>query len=396
MAKTKIDFNIPTLIIKSFQNELSNSDKKKLDHWLESERENSILYEQLKEYNHLERITFFNKLNKSLAWKNIRTATYKQKTIGIKTILRYAAVLLLPIAIATILIWESIPNTDNNPISEINIPAGYSKAVLKMGDGRIIDLEKAKTIRLKDKDGTIISSDSKTLSFKAPNTIEEKLLPPVMEEISIPRKGEYKTVLPDGTKVWLNSETVLKFPSRFTGKERNVTLKKGEAYFEVTHDKDRPFILTTEKSKVKVLGTSFNIRAYEDEVNNLTTLIEGSVEIQHRYDDLSKTILKPGEQALITSVNRRIKIKKVETNYYTAWTEGKFAFYNERLDNILTRLERWYDIDMDFLHEEAKAYRFTGNLPRYDNISVILKMLEDVYTKIEFNYVDNKIFVRKK
>jgi ferric-dicitrate binding protein FerR (iron transport regulator) len=393
----KLDFHIPSLIVRSFQQKLNNVENDQLNHWLKVDEKNKTLYKKLKSIKNLdERKFFIQKLNKKQAWNRIDNSITIKKRNTISVWVRYAAIFILPMLIGSLLYWYANNKEIITQQQAINIPSGYSKAVLKMADGKLIKLESKQFKNLKEKDGTLISNNAKTLSFQSFEEKNTKLPLPIMEEISIPRTGEFHVILPDGTKVWLNSETVFEFPSRFTGKKRKVTLKKGEAFFEVSHDTEHPFIVETAKSVIQVLGTSFNIRAYEDEIENITTLVDGSINLRHFYDETSTIKLNPGDQASIISVNRRIKINNVNTQYYTAWKDGKFAFLNERLDNILKQLERWYNIETDFADEETKAYRFTGNLPRYDNISVILKMLQDVYKKVEFHIENRTILITKK
>ncbi len=393
--KNSIDnYKISELIAKHHLKIASADDEELLNNWLQEKTEHRELYNKI-----LNRKKLSKKINSYLSYDSVNALkengdfSTTKKTVGIyKQIFRYAAVIMLPLAIAGSLLWYFYPNDlIETQRADINIPAGYSKAVLKMGNGKIVNLERTKIENLKEIDGTIISSDAKTLRFKVPENVKE-LPPPVMQEITIPRKGEFNTILPDGTKVWLNSETVLEFPSRFTGKERRLTLKKGEAYFDVAHNAERPFIVTSEKSIVKVYGTSFNISAYEDEVENITTLVEGSISLRHRYDENSTIMLEPGEQASITSVNRRIKKRKVETDHYTSWTRGEFTFENTNIEAVLKKLSRWYDVDFDFKNDNKRDYHFTGTLKRYENISEILGFIE--YTsKLRFSKENNTIYV---
>ncbi len=388
-----IDFKIPELIVKSFRHKLSDREKSHLDRWLNADHENGKLYKRLQRIEFDDRENFFRKLQKEKAWIRIQNEIQKPRKVFMTRWLKYAAVFILALAVSGALWW--IINPQETVLAKIDIPAGYSKAILKMGDGRMIEIDNDSSIVVEEKDGTIISTDNKTLMFNSQESKGKELPPPVMEEIHIPRKGEYNTILPDGTKVWLNSETILAFPSRFVGDERVVNVKTGEAFFEVKHDPEHPFIVNSGQSKVKVLGTVFNLRSYPDELDKQITLIEGSVSLQLK-DSESSIVLAPGEQALVYNNDQEMKVNQVNVQYYTAWKDGQFAFFNERLDKILKRLERWYDVEIIIEEEDVKAYRYTGKVPRYDNISVIIQLLEDVYGRIEFYYEDEKIYVRKK
>ena len=200
---------------------------------------------------------------------------------------------------------------------------------------------------------------------------------PAYHKITIPRGGEYILRLADGTRVWLNSETELEYPVVFTEKQRQVFLK-GEAYFEVAPDSLHPFIVKTEQQNLRVLGTSFAIRAYANESVVLTTLETGKVNIHSKGQEV---ILNPGEQSCLKDGN--LTVAKVNTTLFTAWHKGIFIFQDQPLENILNTLARWYNIDIFYTNENLKDIHFTGELKRYDRIQDFLCKLE-ILEKVRF------------
>ncbi len=205
--------------------------------------------------------------------------------------------------------------------------------------------------------------------------------------MSTPKGGQYCLSLPDGSKVWLNAASSIKFPVAFTGKERKVWIN-GEAYFEVARNKQKPFIVAFDETEVKVLGTSFNVSSYNDESVNVTTLIEGSVSVQTAKDEL---ILKPGEQATgkgNLKLNTKANIEQV-----MAWRNGAFDFNDQDFVACMRQLERWYDIRVVYDGPKPTA-KFLGEVDRNLTLTQVLKVLEGVTAK--FRLEGRTLHVRPK
>ncbi|RZL05875.1 MAG: DUF4974 domain-containing protein, partial [Pedobacter sp.] len=219
-------------------------------------------------------------------------------------------------------------------------------------------------------------------------------------------------VLPDGTKVWLNADSKISFPSQFTGKERKILLS-GEAYFEVSTSyksvqgrrTKQSFIVSTENQDVTVLGTHFNVSSYKDQASTKTTLLEGSVEIAYapRHPELvsgprnrkttipENVVLKPNEQATLLNTGQ-LKVTEVDTDEAIAWKNGLFSYTSAPLDVVLKQVSRWYNVEVEYLNEASKSQTFTGSVSRYDNVSRLLKAIE--YTgAVKFKIEGNKIIV---
>lgn len=301
-------------------------------------------------------------------------APQKRKTIPLYKYISAAAVMLLISGITFVFLNKSKPviKSETAINNKLDALPGTDKAILTLADGSKVVLDNHASTDISDKDGLKISrtedgqlvytildqSDVKTKSTVSYNTIET------------PKGGQYQVILPDGTKVWLNAASSLKYPEVFTGNERRVELT-GEAYFEVAKNKAKPFHVKNHNQDVEVLGTHFNINSYMDDKTIKTTLLEGSVRVSNGK---SVKILKPGEQS-IADGNGMIRLASdVDTDDETAWKNGLFQFNNANLKSILSQLERWYDINIDYSSIPDKKYN--GMVPRKAKLSEVLKMLE--------------------
>ena len=190
----------------------------------------------------------------------------------------------------------------------------------------------------------------------------------------VPRGGDFKVALADGTTVWLNSCTRLRYPVDFRGDVREVWLE-GEAYFEVARDEAHPFVVHADDVAVRVLGTSFNVLAYAGEAEVTTTLEEGSVAV---VMPTGERVIRPDEQLVFNRESREMAVREVDAGMYSAWKDGMFVFENETLERIMDRLRLWYDVEVFFSSEEVREVRFTGDLQRYEDFTPIVDMLEEV------------------
>ncbi|SEO06676.1 FecR protein [Mucilaginibacter gossypiicola] len=273
-----------------------------------------------------------------------------------------------------------------NAIAQKIIPGG-NKAVLTLADGSQIILDSAKRGLLasqqnisvkKATDGQLIYDAS---GQKQSNQSNDQL---AYNTISIPKGGQYQVVLPDGTKVWLNAASSLKFPVAFKGKERNVELS-GEGYFEVAKNKAMPFRVAVNHTTVEVLGTHFNIMGYGDEASTNTTLLEGSVKIIS--GDKQKLII-PGEQARVSD---GIEVAKVNAAQAIAWKNGNFNFAHENIETIMRKVARWYDVNIQYQGTTTHE-GFVGTVPRSENISEVLNALE-LTGLVHFKIVERRVIV---
>lgn len=193
--------------------------------------------------------------------------------------------------------------------------------------------------------------------------------------VSTPRGGEFKITLEDGTEVWLNAETQLRYPERFGDGERRVAVT-GEAFFKVAKDSKRPFYVETAGQVVRVYGTEFNVHAYPEDKSVATTLVEGSIALQAASGNGSQLMLTPGHQALFDKLSHEASVKSVDTEVVTSWRSGSFVFENQNLGDIMQTLSRWYDFDYKFADASLAHTEFMGSIPRYGEFADVVEILE--------------------
>lgn len=288
---------------------------------------------------------------------------------------RKAAAVLLPLILAGgVLLWLNRPRTETPEALpeearfKNDVEPGGDKAVLTLADGSRILLDEAQNGVLARQGGATVTKTAEgQVIYDESGQPGDRPTPPESNTISTPRGGQYRVVLPDGSKVWLNSASSLRFPAAFTGPARQVELD-GEAYFEVARKENKPFRVLAGGVKIAVLGTRFNIMSYANEGSVKTTLLEGSVEVSK---GAASALLKPGQQA---SVNNRIQIRQADPEEVLAWKNGEFYFNAADLKSIMRLLERWYDVEADM--DSMPDRRFNGVISRDVNLSQVLKMLE--------------------
>ncbi len=313
------------------------------------------------------------------AFIRIENRIAKQKYIGIKRWLPYAAaiVAVLSLCIYWLINSSSIRESQLTTAITTDVSPGSNRATLILGNGRHISLSE---------DHSEIKISEKGIFYQNGATVVEKS-PVQQAKLSTPRKGQYRLILPDGTKVWLNAESEISYPTAFQGKERLVELS-GEAYFEVTHDPVHPFIVQSAGQRVKVLGTSFNINAYSNEPNTVTTLASGRIELQDRKKN-AKKVLAPGQQAIVGS--NLFALQNVDAGLFIAWKDGTFRFKGASLRQVLKQLERWYDVDVDYSHipDDQKIF---ASIKRDKKLSSVLDALKEI-TGIQFRLVGRRLMI---
>jgi len=287
-----------------------------------------------------------------------------------------AAAVLLLLGLGSYHVFYKIPVKKQIVKNETYDPQPVSnKAILTLADGKKIILTGAQNGKLADegsvtikktKNGQLVYHEGTTPS--APTT--------AYNFIEIPRGGQYQLTLADGTRVWLNAASTLRYPTSFSGHERRVELT-GEGYFEVVHHSKLPFRVVTKGQIVEDIGTHFNINAYADEQSIKTTLVEGAVKVSASgglSGSRNATILKPGQQSLLKG--SQIDIRKVDIDNTIAWKNGQFNFNNDNLGSIMRQISRWYNMEVVFENEQSKEKVLSGIITRSVSISELLNMLE--------------------
>lgn len=383
-------FRIAYLIAGFIRKTLSIAEHDELDLWVEASDENMFLFEELTDEKNIEaNLAWMDKVkterNLKLVKEKIVFSPKRNKTFSQIWIYGIAASIIL--FVAAFVIYQATIKQKNTThqlakTSETDIQPGGNKAVLTLSDGSIIDLNNSKNGLLKNDNGAVInkSKDGEIQYAENSNPANDSNN---FNTLSTPKGGQYKVQLPDGSSVWLNAASSLKYPTAFNTEERIVELT-GEGYFEITKDKLKPFkVKFSNKSEVKVLGTHFNIMAYDNEQVNAITLLEGSVQIQ---SNSNKQLLKPGQQGIITS-NQITLNTDADTVQVISWKNGQFVFHDANIETIMKQVERWYDVEIKY---EAKVnQQFNAVISRYEPVSRLLHLLEET-GQIHFK-IENKI-----
>ena len=267
---------------------------------------------------------------------------------------------------------------------------GTSKAILMMADGKEVVLEQGQNLNILLNERVRVATSNRGIVY------EEHGKGVVTEEynkLTTPIGGEYSLVLSDGTKVFLNADSELKYPVEFSDGKRIVDLK-GEAYFEVHKDSLRPFVVRVNGAEVTVLGTSFNVNTYGDDGQIYTTLVNGSVRVSSMKNK-QEEILKPGMQSVMNVQSGLLTVRKVDVEPYVAWREGRFVFRAMTLDLIMRQLQRWYDFEVFYQNSELKDYEFRGVIKRDMDLDKVLSVIKAT-TTVDFEVKGKVITIIKR
>ena len=272
-------------------------------------------------------------------------------------------------------------------IAEQPILIGSDKALLTLENGETISLEKGKSYESKN-----ANSNGESLVYQYKESKEKAI---TYNFLTIPRGGQFFVQLSDGTKVWLNSESKLKFPVTFKpGESREVELVYGEAYFDVSSSKNHKgahFNVLTNKQNIEVLGTQFNIKAYQDEKSIYTTLVEGKIQFQFKEN---VQVLKPNEQIVLNLENEKTTSELVAVQHEVAWKDGIFSFKEKNLKEIMKVLSRWYDVDVVFENKSIENLSFKGVLGKEQSIEEILSAIKSASLINSYQIKNKTIYLK--
>ena len=401
MKLTNYYLKIAELISMEITGDLGPEEKDELSRWLGSSIENVELYHKLRKDLMVQfgQTTTLD-IDKEQIWNNIDGVISKDKGKSkYSFFLKYAAVMTLVFLLSGLAYLSYYNNTMNSDQLEVKLELnpGEQKALLVMSDGSTIHLDENKRSTIKEKDGSLINNDENSLAYERATDVDKpkrQNTKALYNTLIAPRGGEYNITLSDGTKVWINADSKFKYPVYFNKDIREVELE-GEAYFEVEHMNDKPFIIKTTDYNIEVLGTSFNVLAYEDDHQVITTLVKGSIKIKGFDDSGNELLVKPNEQVLLDKMEKEILVRNVDVNAYTAWKEGRFMFVKQDLERILKVLSRWYNFEVAFESEELKTIRFTGNMDRYELLATALEMIAET-NKVDFIINNKRVLVTKR
>ena len=382
MMKKKNIYDDASLIKKSLIKDLSDKEQKELDQLLDDQSLQDV-YKELSDRGYLKKQ--FMEYEKYSSKKAYREFKERRGHSGRIRIVRWVAVVAAVWVLALgVTLWMTFGKKENVaplPVASKIIPAGEKKATLTLADGTEVHVEEITAQILQEKGMNIEYRNGEIVYHKS----EEKTTEVVYNKLEVPRGGECMIKLDDGTKVWVNAETKLKYPVAFVGDRREVVLE-GEAFFDVAKN-EKPFIVKTSFGDVRVLGTAFGISAYASEPESYTTLVRGKVSVEREGG--KPVVILPGEQVVTSKDGKMIK-QQVDVEEFVGWKDGIYVFKEKSLGEIMKTLERWYNISVDFQDKSLVDLPFTGNLKRYDDINVFFDALTrtgDMKYRVEGNQV---------
>ncbi len=380
-------YDIAAIILAYLRDEVDEEGQRKLKVWLEESDSHKTLFARIQDekmqYEDIQKILSYDAGG---AWQVVQQKAAWRRRKRLTRVYRVAVsvVIIFGVAIAFLLREEA---TTVVPVVKVEeITPGRSMAKLTVASGDVYHLDSLHQVDLIT---SLAENNGKEVVF-IDRQLEEGEREIKYNKVEIPRGGEYQIVLGDGTRVYLNAQTELRFPESFASSEQRLVYLSGEAYFEVTKNPSKPFVVQCKDYAVKVLGTSFNVNSYEGDETSKTTLATGKVEIDM---DGKQTILNPGQQAIIK--NGEVNVKEVDVEVYTTWMFDNFRFQSESIQEIMTKLSRWYAIDVFYMNESVRNYHFTGYLPRYAKIADVLELLS-LTTNIKFDVEGKTVIVMEK
>ena len=368
----KNPFEFTKELLRYTRGELSKEEEKGIEQVLLEVKGMNTLVEELKDKNRIEHeMHVIARFDTERALGKVKNRK-QVKRRGILPWIAAASVVVIAGVSAWILLSQE-PDVDNLSVTE-KFESGKAIVTLEMASGLKYRLDTLSSVVRNNRVNVAFDNNDRVLKIKEQDSLADGATKEIgYNTINVPYGGTYTVELCDGTKVYLNSGTTLEFPSRFDGKVRSVILK-GEAYFDVARNVSKPFVVEVDEMKVKVLGTSFNVKSYVDEPGVYTTLVEGSVAILR--DGQPEKKIKPGEQAYYNKGVGTLSIAEVDVNEFTSWKDGLFYFKDIALEEILRIVSRWYDLEVFYMNQGAKSVIYSGKLPMYSSVEDVLRKFE--------------------
>ena len=371
---------------------LLNGEGKQMDdevsEWAkESDRGKRIL-DELKDLDfYVEKEAKKREIEKCYSWEEFMTWRRRYERRRKLLVVRCVAAVAILFLVSTCVWFVNRGGEESQFMFPSEIKPGSLRASLILNDGQEIMLDKR--LSLMESDSSVVLSNEKgELSYR---NVRERAGESSVNTLRVPCGGEYQLMLADGTRVRVNSESELVFPTCFNSDRREVFLK-GEAYFQVAPDSDKPFYVRVNDYIVKVTGTSFNVTSYTDDPCTMTTLVEGKVSV-YGNDSTWNCDLTPGHMLKFDKGTARVTSEECDPRIYTSWIDGEFKFRDMRLEDIMKKLNRWYEFEVAYEEEELKDLRFSGAAEKYNPVEFLLKMIEEV-TKVRFDIEGKRIMVK--
>lgn len=369
MRDNKIEYRIAKLLAHQRAGQITDEEMRELEVWKENSPENEELFlrwqrgdffsEEYAKYKKINGIRAKNAMQKRIDWERRAGLRLRILRFGVA-----AAVVLLVVGSFYLFKGEREEKRDAMPSIAL---ISAQRPTLKLNDGSVVLLDSV-AAGFKEEGVTVARTGGSTLAYLAEDAISKQAL--AFNTLNVPKGAEFDLILADGTQVWLNAESKLKYPVAFGGKERVVELE-GEGFFKVSKDAARPFRVKTKGQVVEVLGTEFNVDAYPDGEYVYTTLVEGKVKVDTDGKSLELT---PGMQSVVGKQN--VYTRKVNTGDIVSWRNGMFVLEDKTLEEIMSKLTRWYDFSVFYQNQAAKDITFKGKIPRYASFESILDILE--------------------
>lgn len=395
-------FNLAKAIASVLAGKATERQKRDIEAWKNEAEENSHLLDKMTDEDYLMKDReSLARFDKEEAWRKIcekqglsfglpeRTETGRR----IVPIWKYVAAVAV-LAIGGGLGWWMVEREQDMQVAEIKQetreqeePKGVK---LRLQNGDLVDLENSDGVVQVEAGGIVANKDGSLLAYSEIDTDENVEI--VYNEIEVPWGTEFQLKLSDGTKIYLNSVSRVRYPVTFPKGERRIELE-GEAFLEVAKDSARPFIVETQYMDVQVLGTKFNISAYGDDPTVMTTLVEGSVRVSSEENGV-EAVLKPSEQLVFNKEEKTAEVRQVDVKYYTAWRDGWFRFQDVSLEDLMKVLMRWYDLEVVYADPEVKEYRFGCNFNRMSPVETLIKVFGE-NGKIKIEQKDGVLVIKK-
>ena len=370
MEKTKLDHETEDWLIAFLSGELDEREEENVRVWLEASPENRNAYESLmKDYLRIRWVQENVQIREEQAKKIIFSSLKKKRNLTPYYGVAASIAVLLIVTLFFFIREDKQVVSEKLVVSEIK-PI-QSKAILVLSTGEQIQLTKS-TQKIQEQDGSVLKIDS-VMGVQYDSLSTKRAEKPIYNKIVVPRGGEYFVTLSEGTKVWLDADSELEYPVFFSGDFREVKLK-GNAYFCVTKKNDKPFVVRAGEFSLKVYGTEFNVNAY-DLQNIETVLVNGSIGFKAN-ESTPERMMEPNELAVSDSRTGLSEIHQVDIYPYIAWKNQNIVFVNERLESIMEKMARWYDVTVFFQDESLKDLRFDCNMRRYTDIRDLFFFLE--------------------
>lgn len=394
--------NIRQLLLKQLVGDLTDSENEELEQWLKKSPENREILTRLNEQPFLEDYNILNEFDVEKGYEDFlwRLEEPKSSATASRRIFFYKAVVIFILLAGSGGLYyflsssgptKSIGKTPDKPVfhDSTGIFRKNNHAELILADGSLILLDNTRRYSTTHQGNVDAHWNNEGLVYVTDP--EKSVIPGLYNTITVPAAARFRVTLPDGTGVWLNAESTLRYPLNFQDSARTVELA-GEAYFEVTKEQARPFIVSTNETQVKVLGTRFNISAYPKESFLSTTLLSGLVELKR---GLITQPLQPGQQGTLAKKQNRFQIKEADTTAATAWMQGKLVFTNEPLSMVLGKISRRYNVIIDCPKLlPFEEYNLVATFGMDCPVEELLRIIGTVYTDISFSVKNNTVIVR--